>query len=178
MGGVTWAQLFKQYGCRTIVGITCQLFAQFNGINVILCDLPENLLRAGFIVDHALLYVGFSPLIYCTSTIPTMFLVDKGEWKVFLLLSLVGNCALAGSLTLVGGLHFYAGSLQTVSLKVGAADGIFAGDCFYLFFFGTSRVPKHFFPLGINSSCAYMPSRLSLLLSSKTPSYVCKARKR
>lgn len=135
MGEASWAQLFKQYSRRTVVGITCQLFAQFNGINAILYYLPENLLRAGFTIDRALLYAGVSAIIYCAGTVPTMFLVDKWGRRLFLL---VGSAGLVGSLALVGGLQFYADSIQNVSARVGPADGIFAGVCIYLFFFGAS----------------------------------------
>jgi MFS family permease len=45
IGEATWSQLFTQYTRRAVVGITCQLFAQFNGINAILYFLPENLTR-------------------------------------------------------------------------------------------------------------------------------------
>ena len=48
---------FTQCTCLAVVGITCQLFTQFNGINAILYFLPENLTRAGFTVSRSLLYV-------------------------------------------------------------------------------------------------------------------------
>ena len=55
------------------IGITCQFFAHFNGINVILYFLPENLTWVEFTVLRSLLYAGACALVYCASTILTMF---------------------------------------------------------------------------------------------------------
>lgn len=68
MDEASWRQLFTQYTRRTIMVITCQLFAQFNGINAILYYLPENLTRAGFTIKRSLLYAGAGALIYCGGT--------------------------------------------------------------------------------------------------------------
>lgn len=62
-GDATWAQLFTEYTHRAVVGITCQLFAQFKGINAILYFLPVNLTRAGFNVSPSLLYAGACALV-------------------------------------------------------------------------------------------------------------------
>lgn len=134
MGEASWGQLFKQYTRRSAVGISCQLFAQFNGINAILYYLPENLNRAGFAIERALLYSGASALIYCSGTIPTMFLVDKWGWRLFLL---IGSAALALTLALVGGLQFHSNNLSLGMARLGTADGIFAGVCLYFFFGAT-----------------------------------------
>jgi MFS family permease len=135
MDEASWAQLFKQYTRRTTMAVTCQLFAQFNGINAILYYLPENLTRAGFTTERSLLYAGASALIYCSGTIPTMFLVDKRGRRPFLL---VGSGALAAALALVGGLQFYSDSLPESMARLSIADGIFTGVCIYLFFFGAT----------------------------------------
>ncbi|EIW82521.1 general substrate transporter [Coniophora puteana RWD-64-598 SS2] len=138
MGQASWGQLFTQYTRRTIVGITCQMFAQMNGINAILYFLPENLNRAGFSISKSLLYAGICSLVYCSGTIPAMFLIDKWGRRVFLL---VGSVALAASLSIVGGLQFYSDALPEGFNRIPAADGLFFGVCLYLFFFGATWGP-------------------------------------
>ncbi|KAI0047303.1 general substrate transporter [Auriscalpium vulgare] len=138
LGQASWAQLFKQYTRRTVIGITCQLFSQFNGINAILYYLPTNLLRAGFTIQRALLYSGACALVYCSGTIPTMFLIDKWGRRVFLL---VGSVALAASLAIIGGLQYHSEALPVGDAHMGTADGIFAAVCVYLFFFGATWGP-------------------------------------
>lgn len=123
-GESTWGQLFTQYTRRTVVGITCQLFAQFNGINAILYFLPENLTRAGFNISQSLLYSGACAIIYCAGTIPTIFFVDSWGRKSFLM---VGSAGLVMSLAIVGGLQYHAETLPFGSARMTTADGIFAG---------------------------------------------------
>ncbi|KAF9035808.1 hypothetical protein BJ165DRAFT_1604510 [Panaeolus papilionaceus] len=138
MGEASWGQLFAHYPRRAVVGITCQLFAQFNGINAILYFLPENLTRAGFNIAHSLLYAGACALVYCAGTIPTMFFVDTKGRRLFLL---SGSLGLVGALALIGGLQFRAESLPIGSGRTPIADGIFAGVCIYLFIFGATWGP-------------------------------------
>ncbi|KIJ70478.1 hypothetical protein HYDPIDRAFT_164502 [Hydnomerulius pinastri MD-312] len=138
LGQATWRQVFGQYTRRSIVGITCQMFAQLNGINAILYFLPSNLTRAGFTTSRSLLYAGACALVYCAGTIPAMFLIDKWGRRRFLL---VGSVALAGSLSIVGGLQYYADSLPVGPTRIPAADGLFFGVCLYLFFFGATWGP-------------------------------------
>ena len=135
LGEATWSQLFKQYTRRTIIGITCQLFAQFNGINAILYFLPENLGRAGFTIPRALLYSGACALIYCAGTIPTMFLIDRWGRRFFLLL---GSGSIAVALAIIGGLQYHTNTLPLGGARVPTADGIFAAVCVYLFIFGAT----------------------------------------
>ncbi len=135
LGDAPWSELFTQYTRRTFIGITCQLFAQFNGINAILYFLPENLGRAGFTIPQALLYSGACALVYCAGTVPTMFLVDKWGRMVFLLL---GSCFLAVALAIVGGLQYHSNTLPFGDARVATADGIFAVVCVYLFIFGAT----------------------------------------
>lgn len=124
MGQASWGQLFSQYTRRSVVGITCQLFAQFNGINAILYFLPENLTRAGFDISQSLLYSGACAIVYCAGTIPTMFLVDSWGRRTFLLW---GSAGLVVSLALIGGLQYHVESLPLGNARMGTADGIFAG---------------------------------------------------
>ncbi|KAF9477619.1 hypothetical protein BDN70DRAFT_810383 [Pholiota conissans] len=138
MGIASWGQLFTQYTRRTAVGITCQLFAQFNGINAILYFLPENLTRAGFDIGQSLLYAGACAIVYCAGTIPTMLCVDRWGRRKFLL---TGSAGLVCALALIGGLQFHAESLPLGPGRIGSADGIFAGVCIYLFIFGATWGP-------------------------------------
>ena len=124
MGTASWSQVFRQYSRRTVIGITCQVFAQFNGINAILYYLPENLLRAGFRVEKALLYAAGSSLLYCVGTVPTMYGIDRIGRRPFLI---TGSFGLAAALAVVGGLQFYVDSLPTGDVRMPGANGIFAG---------------------------------------------------
>jgi MFS family permease len=135
LGYASWGQVFKQYTRRAIIGITCQLFAQFNGINAILYFLPMDLGRAGFTIPRALLYSGVCAVVYCAGTIPTMFLIDKWGRRAFLL---AGSCFLAISLAAIGGLQFHSSSLPFGETRVPTADGIFAAVCVYLFVYGAT----------------------------------------
>lgn len=138
LGQATWKQLFTQYTRRTIVGITCQMFAQLNGINAILYFLPDNLSRAGFSIDRALLYSGACALVYASGTLPTMALIDKLGRRKFLLF---GSIALLASLSAAGGVQFYSNSLPVGDARMGAAHGFFVCACVYLFFFGATWGP-------------------------------------
>lgn len=124
LGEASWRQVFIQYKRRTVVGITCQVFAQFNGINAILYFLPSNLLRAGFSMEQSLLYAAGVSLVYCAGTVPTMFGIDRLGRRPFLL---VGSFTLVVALCVVGGLQFYVEALPQGNAHVPGADGIFAG---------------------------------------------------
>ena len=124
-GETTWAELFRTYSRRTLVGITCQLFAQCNGINAILYFLPENLTRAGFTTQRSLLFAAVAAILYCLGTIPTMFGIDKLGRRTFLI---VGSVGLAVGLSVVGGLQLYVDKLSVGDAHMlPAANGIFAG---------------------------------------------------
>jgi len=138
MGEATWRQLFRQYTRRSIVGITCQMFAQLNGINAILYFLPSNLTRAGFSIARSLLYAGACAIIYCSGTIPAMFLIDYWGRRTILL---IGSVVLAASLSIVGALQYYSNSLPEGPARIPVANGLFFGVCFYLFFFGATWGP-------------------------------------
>ncbi|KAH9952224.1 general substrate transporter [Amylocystis lapponica] len=138
LGEAGWGQLFTQYTRRTVMGITCQLFAQFNGINALLYFLPSNLSRAGFSTERALLFSGVSAIVYCLGTIPAMYLIDKWGRRPFLL---VGSFGLAACLAIVGGLQYHSDSIPDASARVPSADGIFTAICLYLFFYGATWGP-------------------------------------
>ncbi|KAI0068961.1 general substrate transporter [Artomyces pyxidatus] len=167
LGQASWKQLFTQYTRRTVIGITCQLFAQFNGINAILYYLPENLTRAGFTISRALLYSGACALVYCAGTIPTMFLIDKWGRRAFLL---VGSAALAASLAIVGGLQYHSQSLPLGDARLGTADGIFAAVCVYLFFFGATWGPT---PWLLGAEIFPLRARAKGMALSTVSNWVC-----
>ena len=121
----TWGQLFTQYTRHAVVGITCQLFAQFNGINAILYSLPENLTRAGFNISRSLLYAGACALVYCEGTIPTMIFVDTwGQRKLLL----TGSVGLVFALALIGGLQYHGDTFPAGPARIPTADGLFTGS--------------------------------------------------
>ncbi|TFK24061.1 general substrate transporter [Coprinopsis marcescibilis] len=139
LGDCSWTQLFTQYKSRAMVGVSCQQFAQSNGINAILYFLPENLLRAGFVIQEALLYSGACAIIYCAGTIPTMIFIDKWGRRKFLL---VGSAGLTLALACLGALQFHVDKLPEGSEAMRAtAFGFFAAVCVYLFVYGATWGP-------------------------------------
>ncbi|PCH38061.1 general substrate transporter [Wolfiporia cocos MD-104 SS10] len=138
MSQASWRQLFTDYTRRTVMAITCQWFAQFNGINAILYFLPSNLTRAGFTIARALLFSGVAAIAYCLGTIPTMFLIDRWGRRAFFL---AGSAALAACLGTVGGLQLKSDTFPEGPARMPYADGIFAAICIYLFFFGATWGP-------------------------------------
>ena len=121
----SWRELFSRYTRRTVVGVTCQLFAQFNGINAILYFLPENLTRAGFSTENALLYAAASATLFCAGTVPTMFGIDRFGRRRFLIIGAIG---LAAGLAVVGALQLYVDTLPVGTARMPGANGIFAGE--------------------------------------------------
>lgn len=69
--------MFTRYRKRTIVGITAQMFAQLNGINVISFYLPSSLAAAGFDNRRSLLFTAANAVIYTSATVPTWWLADR-----------------------------------------------------------------------------------------------------
>ncbi|GAM90449.1 hypothetical protein ANO11243_084920 [Dothideomycetidae sp. 11243] len=86
LGKSSWTEMFTRYRKRTIVGITAQMFAQLNGINIISFYLPSTLAAAGFSERKSLLYTGANALPYTASTIATWWLADHWGRKPLLLL--------------------------------------------------------------------------------------------
>ncbi|KZT09441.1 general substrate transporter [Laetiporus sulphureus 93-53] len=163
----SWRELFTDYTRRTIMGITCQMFAQFNGINAILYFLPSNLTRAGFSISKALLYSGVSAIVYCLGTIPTMFLIDRWGRRPFFI---VGSFGLAACLGVVGGLQFKSRSLPVGNARIPYADGIFAAICVYLFFFGATWGPA---PYLLGAEIFPMRARAKGVALSTTSNWLC-----
>lgn len=80
--------MFTLYRKRTIVGITVQMFAQLNGINIISFYLPSTLASAGFDERRSFLYTA--------ATIATWYLADRWGRKPLLQLGGVAMAALLG----------------------------------------------------------------------------------
>jgi MFS family permease len=78
--------MFTRYRKRTIVGITAQMFAQLNGINVISFYLPSSLKAAGFDERKSLLYTAANALPYTAATTITWWLADRWGRRPLLIL--------------------------------------------------------------------------------------------
>ncbi|KAK4903591.1 hypothetical protein LTR49_026800 [Elasticomyces elasticus] len=78
--------MFTGYRKRTIVGITVQMFAQLNGINIISFYLPSTLAAAGFGKCKSLLYTAANALPYTAATVATWWLADHWGRKPLLML--------------------------------------------------------------------------------------------
>ncbi|KAJ9647013.1 hypothetical protein H2199_001999 [Coniosporium tulheliwenetii] len=86
LGKSGWKEMFTRYRKRTIVGITVQMFAQLNGINIISFYLPSTLAAAGFDNRKSLLYTGANAIPYTAATVVTWWLADRWGRKPLLLL--------------------------------------------------------------------------------------------
>ena len=78
--------MFTRYRKRTIVGITVQMFAQLNGINIISFYLPSTLASAGFDNRKSLLYTAANAIPYTAATVVTWWLADSWGRKPLLIL--------------------------------------------------------------------------------------------
>ncbi len=78
--------MFTRYRKRTIVGITVQMFAQLNGINIVSFYLPSTLASAGFDNRKSLLYTAANAIPYTAATVVTWWLADKWGRKPLLIL--------------------------------------------------------------------------------------------
>lgn len=86
LGQAGWMEMFTRYRKRTLIGISVQMFAQLNGINIISFYLPSTLASAGFGERKSLLYTAANALPYTASTIFTWWLADHWGRKPLLLL--------------------------------------------------------------------------------------------
>ncbi|OJZ90252.1 hypothetical protein ASPFODRAFT_414257 [Aspergillus luchuensis CBS 106.47] len=96
LGKSSWMEMFTRYRKRTIVGITVQMFAQLNGINIISFYLPSTLATAGFDERKSLLYTAANALPYTAATISTWWLADRWGRKPLLILGGLGMAVLLG----------------------------------------------------------------------------------
>ncbi|CZR68513.1 related to MFS sugar transporter [Phialocephala subalpina] len=88
--------LGKSGWTRTIVGITVQMFAQLNGINIISFYLPSTLASAGFDNHKLLLYTAINALPYTGATVVSWYLADRWGRKPLLILGGLGMAGLLG----------------------------------------------------------------------------------
>ena len=78
-------EMFTRYRKRTIVGITAQMYAQINGINIISFYLPSTLASAGYNEKKSLLFTAANSLPYTAATVATWWLADRWGRKPLLL---------------------------------------------------------------------------------------------
>lgn len=88
--------MFTVYRKRTIVGITVQMFAQLNGINIISFYLPSTLAAAGFDNRKSLLYTGANSIPYVAATIVMWWLADRWGRRGPLILGGIAMAVLLG----------------------------------------------------------------------------------
>ncbi|KAH0600133.1 hypothetical protein MHUMG1_01129 [Metarhizium humberi] len=144
LGTSSWKEMFTRYRKRTIVGITVQMFAQLNGINIISFYLPSTLSAAGFDDRKSLLYTAANAIPYTAATITTWYLADKWGRRPLLIL---GGLAMAALLGVVCG--FTQANLP-VKIK---ADGQYAFVMLYNIVYGFTwgpmpwLLPAEIFPL-------------------------------
>ncbi|KAK4504581.1 hypothetical protein PRZ48_005497 [Zasmidium cellare] len=98
LGSSSWTEMFTRYRKRTIVGVTVQMFAQLNGINIISFYLPSTLSAAGFSERRSLLYTAANALPYTAATVATWWLADRWGRKPLLIL---GGVVMAVMLAIV-----------------------------------------------------------------------------
>ncbi|KAH7033994.1 general substrate transporter [Macrophomina phaseolina] len=148
LGKSSWKEMFTRYRKRTLVGITCQMFAQLNGINVVSFYLPSTLASAGYSDRKSLLYTAANAIPYTAATIVTWWLADKWGRRPLLIL---GGIGMAIALCIV--CAFTEANLS-VDMK---ADGLYAFVMIYNVIYGFTwgpipwLLPAEIFPLRARS---------------------------
>ncbi|RGP69697.1 mfs sugar transporter [Fusarium sporotrichioides] len=149
LGQSTWLEMFTRYRKRTIVGITAQMFAQLNGINVISFYLPTTLASAGLSVEKSLLYTAANSIPYVAATILTWWLADRWGRRPLLIL---GGTLMAIALCVV--CAFTEANIKNPSVR---AHGIYAFIMIYNVIYGFTwgpipwLLPAEIFPLRARS---------------------------
>ncbi|KAH6699970.1 hypothetical protein BKA61DRAFT_647115 [Leptodontidium sp. MPI-SDFR-AT-0119] len=149
MGKVTYREMFTKYRKRTLVGITAQMFAQLNGINVISFYLPSSLAAAGFDNRRSLLFTGANALIYTAATVPVWWLADRWGRRPLLIF---GGIAMAVALSIM--CVFNQANGLSVTTR---ANGIFSFVVIYNALYGATwgpmpwLLPAEIFPLRARS---------------------------
>ncbi|KAH3665653.1 hypothetical protein OGAPHI_003841 [Ogataea philodendri] len=94
-GDLNYLDVFRRYPRRIFVAMTSQMFAQFNGINVISYYAPLVFEQAGWVGRNAILLTGINALLYVLSSIPPWFLTESwGRKPVLIMGGLVMGLAL------------------------------------------------------------------------------------
>ncbi|KAK5999208.1 Major facilitator-type transporter ecdD [Cladobotryum mycophilum] len=149
LGESTWGEMFTRYRKRTLVGITAQMFAQLNGINVISFYLPTTLASAGFSQEKSLLYTAANSIPYVSATILTWWLADKWGRRPLLML---GGVLMAIALCIV--CAFTEARIHDPNVR---AHGIYAFVVIYNAIYGFTwgpipwLLPAEIFPLRARS---------------------------
>jgi MFS family permease len=107
--------MFTRYRKRTIVGMTAQMFAQLNGINIISFYLPSTLAAAVLSTEKSLLYTASNALPYTAATMLAWVLADRWGRKPLLILG--GECQARKCPRLVCRLR-YTGIVIAVALVI------------------------------------------------------------
>lgn len=84
-GDRSYRALWRRLRVRTLIGMSSQMLAQLNGINVISYYAPLVFASAGWVGRDALFMTGINAIVYVLSTIPTWFLVDSWGRRPILL---------------------------------------------------------------------------------------------
>ncbi|KAG4432314.1 hypothetical protein IFR05_012193 [Cadophora sp. M221] len=149
MGKVTYREMFTKYRKRTLVGITAQMFAQLNGINVISFYLPSSLAAAGFDNRRSLLFTAANAIIYTSATVPVWWLADRWGRRPLLIF---GGIAMAIALSIM--CVFNQANGLSVSTR---ANGIYSFVVIYNALYGATwgpmpwLLPAEIFPLRARS---------------------------
>ncbi|KAH6959776.1 putative MFS sugar transporter [Ilyonectria sp. MPI-CAGE-AT-0026] len=149
LGQSTWREMFTRYRKRTIIGMTAQMFAQLNGINVISFYLPTTLAKAGLSVEKSLLYTAANSIPYVSATILTWWLADKWGRRPLLIL---GGILMAIALCIV--CAFTEANISNTNVR---AHGIYAFVVIYNAIYGFTwgpipwLLPAEVFPLRARS---------------------------
>ncbi|KAL2064669.1 hypothetical protein VTL71DRAFT_3807 [Oculimacula yallundae] len=150
MGTVTYKEMFTKYRKRTFVGITAQMFAQLNGINVISFYLPSSLAAAGFDNRKSLLFTAANAIIYTAATVPVWWLADRWGRRPLLIF---GGIAMAVALSVMCVFNQAPGLSVTTR-----ANGIYSFVVIYNALYGATwgpmpwLLPAEIFPLRARSS--------------------------
>ena len=84
-GDRSYRALWQRLRARTLLGMSSQMLAQLNGINVISYYAPLVFESAGWVGRDALFMTGINATVYVLSTVPTWFLVDSWGRRPILL---------------------------------------------------------------------------------------------
>ncbi len=97
-GKLTYWQSIRRYPKRIFVGCSAQMFAQFNGINVISYYAPLVFEEAGWLGKDAILMTGYNSILYLLSTLIPWWLSESWGRKPLLML---GSCFMGVGLVFI-----------------------------------------------------------------------------